>query len=303
MVLDRRELLRWLGCGVAGLEMAPGVAGAGAAAPDTDPYAVLVDTTACIGCRKCEWACNQASGLPVEPLETFEDKNVFARMRRPDAGHYTVVNRFEDGRAPGHPAYVKVQCMHCITPTCASACIVTAFEKQADGAVTYDASRCMGCRYCMVSCPFQAPAYEYSNALTPQVRKCTFCHERVTREGKAPACVAICPPQCLSFGRRSELLELAHRRITEGDGHSVDHVYGEHEVGGTSWLYLASRPFTELGFPQLGDDAPLQVTESIQHGVFKLFLPPVALFTLLAGVMWIFSPDEDEPERGEGGSS
>ncbi len=302
MALDRRELLRWLGCGVASGSLARSAGAATGAAEGDDAYAVLVDTTACIGCRKCEWACNQASGLPVEPLDSFEDKAVFARMRRPDAGHYTVVNRFQEREGPGRPSYVKAQCMHCITPTCASACIVSALEKQPDGAVTYDASRCMGCRYCMVSCPFQAPAYEYDNALTPQVRKCTFCHERATREGKVPACVEICPPQCLSYGRRSELLNVAHRLIAEGGGHLVDHVYGEHEVGGTSWLYLASRPFTELGFPRLGDEPPLRVTESIQHGVFKLFLPPVALFTLLAGVMLVFTPEDDEPESRDGRS-
>ncbi len=303
MALDRRELLRWLGCGLAGCGLAHGAEGAGPLAPPEDPYAVLVDTTACIGCRKCEWACNQASGLPVEPLETFEEKSVFARMRRPDAGHYTVVNRFADRSDRDRPVYVKAQCMHCVTPTCASACIVTAFAKQPEGAVTYDASRCMGCRYCMVSCPFQVPAYEYSNPLTPQVRKCSFCHERVTREGKVPACVEVCPPQCLSFGRRSELLDIAHRRIGEGGGRFVDHVYGEHEVGGTSWLYLASVPFTDLGFPQLGEEPPLRVTEGIQQGVFKLFMPPIALFTLLAGVMRIFRPEDEKSAHGEGPTS
>jgi formate dehydrogenase iron-sulfur subunit len=298
MSLDRRELLRWLGCAAGGCVAAREAEGAEATDPRGDPYAVLVDTTTCIGCRKCEWACNQASGLPVEPLETFENKAVFAAMRRPDAGHLTVVNRFDDS---GSPRYVKVQCMHCNDPTCYSACLVTAFTKQPDGAVTYDPSRCMGCRYCIVSCPFEAPAYEYWNATTPQVRKCTFCHERVSEQGKVPACVEICPPQCLSFGRRSELLLLAHRLIAEGGGHYVDHVYGEHEVGGTSWLYLSSVPFTELGFPALGSQPPSRVTEGLQHGVFKLFLPPIALFTLLGGVMHLLGPADDASGHVDGG--
>ena len=165
--------------------------------------------------------------------------------------------------------------MHCNDPACASACIVSAFEKQEIGAVTYDSWRCMGCRYCMVACPFQVPAYEYDNALTPQVRKCTFCFERISKEGGVPACVEICPPQCLTFGRRSELLELAHRTHPQATRAAyVNHVYGEHEVGGTSWLYLSSVPFEELGFPKLGDAAPPRITETIQHGVFKNFLPP-----------------------------
>ena len=297
MALDRRELLRWLGCAATGSMATSGAEGADASSADGDPYAVLVDTTTCIGCRKCEWACNRASGLPVDPLETFEDTTVFAGMRRPDAGHYTVVNRV-DGHS--RPLYVKVQCMHCDDPTCYSACLVTAFTKQEDGAVTYDASRCMGCRYCMVSCPFQVPAYEYSNPLTPQVRKCSFCHQRVSGEGKVPACVEICPPQCLSFGRRSELLKVAHERIASGGGSYVDHVYGEHEVGGTCWLYLSSVPFVELGFPALTDEPPSRLTEDLQHGVFKGFLPPLALFTLLGGVMRLFRPDEDGAGNGDG---
>jgi Fe-S-cluster-containing dehydrogenase component len=301
MAMDRRELLRWLGCAATGSIAARDCDGAEPAHSEVDPYAVLVDTTACIGCRKCEWACNRASGLPVDPLETFEDTTVFETMRRPNAGHYTVVNRFDGAPGSGQPLYIKVQCMHCNVPTCYSACLVTAFTKQADGAVTYDASRCMGCRYCMVSCPFQAPAYEYSNPLTPRVRKCTFCHQRVTEEGKVPACVEICPPQCLIFGRRSEVLELAHQRIAYGDGTYIDHVYGEREVGGTSWLYLSSVPFADLGFPVLGNEPPSRVTEGIQHGVFKAFLPPIALFTLLGGVMRLFRAQEDG--AGDGGAS
>jgi Fe-S-cluster-containing dehydrogenase component len=274
------------------------VESAGTAGPESDPFAVLVDTTACIGCRKCEWACNQASRLPVEPLETFENKDVFATMRRPDAGHLTVVNCFESS---GRTSYVKVQCMHCNVPTCASACLVTAFTKHNNGAVTYDPSRCMGCRYCMVSCPFQIPAYEYLNAMTPQVRKCTFCYDRVAEEGKVPACVEICPPQALSFGRRSQLLRVAHRLIDESDGRYVDHVYGEHEVGGTSWLYLSSVPFSELGFPTLDHRPPSLVTESIQHGVFKMFLPPIALFTVLGGVMHLLGTEDETSDDATGG--
>jgi len=300
MALDRRELLRSLGCAAAVSVAVPRAANADATRPEGDPYAVLVDTTACIGCRKCEWACNQASGLPVEPLETFEDKSVFEGMRRPDGGHYTVVNRADrpDG---GLPLYVKVQCMHCNVPTCLSACLVTAFTKNRDGAVTYDATRCMGCRYCMVSCPFQIPAYDWSDPLSPQVRKCTFCHQRVAERGKVPACVEICPPQCLSFGRRSELLEMAHQSIAFSGGTYVDHVYGEHEVGGTSWLYLSSVPFEELGLPALTDEPPSRLTEDLQHGVFKGFLPPLALFALLGGVMRVFRPEEDDSENDDGG--
>ena len=261
MAVDRRELLSWLGCAAMCCVGEAEVEAAGSVAVPVDPYAVLVDTTACIGCRKCEWACNRESGLPVEPLKSLEDRSVFGELRRPDAGHYTVVNRFQRENGDGRPLYVKVQCMHCNDPTCYSACLVTAFSKSRTGAVVYEPSRCMGCRYCIVSCPFQVPAYEYSNAFTPRVRKCTFCSERIAREGGVPACVEVCPPQCLSFGRRSVLLELAHLLIEEGNGKYVDHVYGEHEMGGTNWLYITGAPFEKLGFrTDLGTTAAPKLT-------------------------------------------
>ncbi len=297
--MKRRDFLKTVG-GICAATMAPVKAKASTVAHvPRNPFGVLVDVSKCIGCRKCEWACNQANHLPVQPLETFEDKSVFKEMRRPDAGHYTMVNQFPAKEGSDRPIWVKVQCMHCNDPACASACIVSAFEKEEIGAVSYDSWRCMGCRYCMVACPFQIPAYEYDNALTPQVRKCTFCLERISKEGGVPACVEICPPQCLTFGRRSKLLELAHNTIRNNPGSYVNHVYGEHEVGGTSWLYLSSVPFEDLGFPKLGDAAPPRITESIQHGVFKNFLPPLALFGLLGGIMHHFRPEKDYPKRNE----
>ena len=298
--MKRRDFLKTAGgicaaCVVAEEADASRVA---AEAPE-NAYGVLVDISKCIGCRKCEWACNQANNLPVQPLETFEDKSVFRDYRRPDAGHYTVVNQFPGPEGSERPLWAKVQCMHCNDPACSSACIVTAFQKKENGAVTYDPWRCMGCRYCMVACPFQIPAYEYDNAFTPQVRKCTFCFDRISKEGGVPACVEICPPQCLTFGKRKELLTLAHDKIQGHPGQYVDHVYGEHEVGGTSWLYISSRPFTDLGFPALGEKAPPQITETIQHGVFKNFLPPIALFAFLGGIMKFFNRGDDEGKEGE----
>jgi Fe-S-cluster-containing dehydrogenase component len=186
--------------------------------------------------------------------------------------------------------------MHCLKPACASACIVGALRRQETGAVTYDAWKCMGCRYCMVACPFQVPAYEYDNALTPTVRKCTFCFERVKNEGGVPACAEICPPMCLTFAKRSELLVLARNKIQENPSRYAPQIYGEHEVGGTSWLYLTPRPAGELGFLKLGGTPVPQLTESIQHSVFKFGLPPLFLFGVLGAAMKTFArSDSEEP--------
>jgi Fe-S-cluster-containing dehydrogenase component len=208
---------------------------------------VLVDTTVCIGCRRCEWACNEWNKNPNQPIKSYEDKSVFETIRRTHAPAFTVVNRFFNPK-DSKPVYVKKQCMHCEDPACLSACFVDAFRKTAKGAVTYNPAVCVGCRYCMVACPFDIPAYEYNEPITPRITKCTFCFDRISREGRVPACVEICPTETMRFGKRSDLINLAHERINRNPGKYVDHVYGEHEVGGTSWLYLSAVPFDEIGF-------------------------------------------------------
>jgi formate dehydrogenase iron-sulfur subunit len=288
MVLGRRHFLRLLGLGAAGSVAGSGVSAASTATEDTSSgCGVLVDTTECIGCRKCEYACNREHGLTDLPMESFEDTSVFNTERWLQANAYTVVNRHPNLDDAAKPIFVKSQCMHCLEPACESACLVGALQRQENGAVAYDAWKCMGCRYCMVACPFQVPAYEYDNALTPQVRKCTFCASRTAEEGGLPACVEMCPQNCLTYGKRSELLALAHEKIAGAPERYEDHVYGETEVGGTSWLYLAARPFSELKFLKLGSEPIPKLTETIQHSVFKFGALPLMVYGMLGAMMRI----------------
>lgn len=298
--VSRRDFLRkasiaGLSGSVVSLGSDPARASENGAVSD-DWMGVLVDLTQCIGCRQCESACREANGF--EPLSEvdLQDKSVFDEHRRPIPDYYTTVNRYSRGEseAEGAPIYVKVNCFHCNEPACVSACLVGAFSKEPDGAVAYDPWKCMGCRYCMVACPFQIPAYEYNNPLTPQVRKCTLCsNEGNPNKGGVPACVQTCPKECLTFGKRSELLARAHAQITRYPDVYRDHVYGEHEVGGTSWLYLGPKDhsFEELGFLDLGSSPPRMRTERIQHGIFKYFIPPLAWYGLLGAVMWVSRPE------------
>jgi hypothetical protein len=137
----------------------------------------------------------------------------------------------------------------------------------------------------MVACPFQVPAYEYHNALTPEVRKCTFCFQDL-KTGGLPACARVCPREVITFGKKSDLLRLARWKIKSKPGKYRDHIYGEHEVGGTSWMYLSSEPFENIGFPVLGTKAPPRLTEAIQHGLFQYFAAPIILYAVLGGIMW-----------------
>jgi formate dehydrogenase iron-sulfur subunit len=235
MKLGRRGFLKIaaIGAGAAGAGSASAAAGPAKAA-DGGP-AVLVDTTLCVGCRACEAACSEANHNPAPP----DGDEVLAKQRDTSTTAFTVVNRAEDTKR-----FAKRQCMHCIAPACASACPVRAMDKQPEGPVTYAAEKCMGCRYCMVACPFDIPKYEY-DSITPRVRKCTFCPERQAA-GLAPACVEVCPAGALTFGTRGELLDVAKTRIYMNPGRYLHHVYGEREAGGTSWLYISDVPFEKL---------------------------------------------------------
>jgi Fe-S-cluster-containing dehydrogenase component len=244
---------------IAGVAGAVGLAGRPAAAQGAtlgppDACAMLVDTTKCIGCRACEAACAEANGLPGPTGDL-----VAGTRRITDQRTFTVVNAYaREGGA--EPRFVKTQCNHCLEPGCASACPVKALEKTSAGPVVYHADRCIGCRYCMLACPFEVPKYEYDKA-APYVRKCEFCAARQAA-GKQPACVSVCPSGALQFGMRSALLEEARTRIYTNAGRYVHHIYGEHEVGGTSWLYLSDVPFERLGLrTDLGTEGFAELTQ------------------------------------------
>jgi Fe-S-cluster-containing dehydrogenase component len=255
-------------------------------------HGVLVDLTQCIGCRKCEWRCNAVNQLSNRPLSDFEDKSVFDTVRRTHADSYTVVNRFENPDNTGKPIFVKKQCMHCNEPACASVCFVKAFNKTPSGAVVYNADLCMGCRYCMAACPFGMPAYEYFDAFTPQVTKCTFCFDRIKEEGGQPACVEVCPVEALTFGKRTDLIDLAHERIQNKPGRYVNAVYGEEEVGGTSWLYLSPVPFDQVGFRTDLGTTPIP---SLSRGFLSMVSVVLVTWPLLC---MLFRVSTHRPDKG-----
>jgi len=241
--------------------------------PGAELRSMLVDTTRCIGCRTCEAACAEANGLPA-PLDEVPDG-----LRTTSTQAFTVVSTFTptDGR---EPRSVKRQCNHCLEPGCASACPVKALEKTATGPVVYHEDRCIGCRYCMMACPFEIPKYEYEVA-APYVRKCEFCAERQA-EGLPPACAEACPTGALTFGTREALIEEARRRIYQDPDRYVHHIYGEHEVGGSSWLYLSDRPFDEIGLrTDLGVHGFAELTQASLAAVpFVITLWPPFLMAL-----------------------
>jgi Fe-S-cluster-containing dehydrogenase component len=294
MVFSRRTFLKI--SGLTGALVAAPRPGAGApSGEDPEPaegataVGCLVDTTLCIGCRKCEEACNLRNQLR-RPSVSFADRTVFRRERRPAESAFTVVNEYPGPPSPDQPfvrqTYVKVQCLHCLTPACVSACIVGAMTRAKDGAVVYNPRVCIGCRYCMIACPFQIPAYEYADALKPRVRKCEFCASQEKGTGANPACAAACPTEALVFGGRTSLLALARDRLSKRPDRYLDRIYGETEAGGTSWLYLTGRRSAEVGLIDVPPNSPAARTEAIQHGIFRYGLVPFAVYGALGGILW-----------------
>jgi Fe-S-cluster-containing dehydrogenase component len=221
----------------------------------------LFDATRCIGCRRCEAGCNQVNGLPAPP-EPFDDLSVLNKPRRTDAKTYTIVNRYDNIPGAAGPVFRKNQCQHCLEPACASSCFVRAFTKTPQGAVTWDGSVCVGCRYCMIACPFDIPTFEYWEVTTPRIMKCTMCWPQITN-GKltVPGCVGACPVEALVYGKRADLLKIARGRIAAFPGRYLDRIYGEHEMGGTNWLYISGVPFKDIGLREdLGTTSAPQLT-------------------------------------------
>jgi Fe-S-cluster-containing dehydrogenase component len=263
--MDRRGFLRSLATAAGSTLAVTGVARAQEEVPTTEFMSVLVDTTRCIGCRDCEVACATEHGLPVPDTR---DNSVFAEVRDTTPDQWTVVNRFDTEQGE---VFVKKQCMHCNQAACSTACLTQAMYKTREGPVIWRESKCMGCRYCMVSCPFVIPRFEYDKA-NPKIQKCIMCFERVA-EGEVPACVQSCPVSALQFGTRREMVRIAQNRIADNPQQYVDHIYGEKEVGGTGWLYLASVPFARLGFnTELSHEPVPRLTQEFLYAVPIIFL-------------------------------
>jgi formate dehydrogenase iron-sulfur subunit len=207
-------------------------------------YAILIDVTRCKGCEKCVAACVDSHRL--DELQAARD-----RVTTSDG---LSANRLSSVLQVGDGRFARKSCLHCLDPSCAAACLVGGLTKSPDGPVLYDPDKCIGCRYCMLACPFHVPRYEWNETI-PYVCKCDMCAERLARRDE-PACVGACPYEALQFGERGELLAEARRRIRAEPGRYIDHVWGEEELGGTSLLYVSDVDLAALGWPE-GESDPI----------------------------------------------
>jgi Fe-S-cluster-containing dehydrogenase component len=296
---------------------------------------LLYDSTLCVGCQACVAACKLVNENPAEfrtidhlwdsPLDTTG--HTFNVIKVYSSGTGETKNAEENGFA-----FMKTSCMHCADPSCVSACPVTAMQKDpVTGIVAYDADRCFGCRYCVAACAFGIPKYQYDSP-TGRIGKCELCRHR-HKDGHYSACAEVCPTGATLFGRTSDLLVEAKRRLAlkpgdktkmprgrlpysdkaaekastwrkEPDQHYetevatyLQHVYGETEYGGTQVLKLSSVNFEKLGMPNLPPESSAAKSETIQHTLYQGMAMPIAL---LVGMTWMAKRnvvhDEDRSE-------
>lgn len=291
MRINRLNFLKILG--VTGVSLSTGKAlNASQAEVENDPTefkGVLYDSTRCVGCQECERVCAKEHDLPDLDENDIPTVGV---LRKANENRRTVINAYKT--SDGSEIYVKNQCMHCAQPACASACLTQAMHKTEEGPVIWREDKCMGCRYCMVSCPFDIPKFEYDSA-NPKIIKCDMCFDR-QQEGQLPACVANCPAEALTFGTRRELIAEAHRRISSDPDLYYDQVFGEHVAGGTSFLYIASVPFKEIGLnTKLQNSSYPELTKGFLYSVPSIFvLWPALLLGIYKSTKNNSNNEEDE---------
>lgn len=299
MTLSRRDVLKSLGTGAA-------VAAAGATTvaassrnpqPPTDAIAMLYDATTCIGCKACVSACTTANGLIPD---TTLSGGIWQMPTDLNAQTKNIILLAKDGEKH---SFVKRQCMHCVDPACVAGCPFTALEKGKYGIVEWDGSKCIGCRYCEISCPFDVPRFEWAE-FNPKIVKCEFCNHRLA-EGQQPACTEACPTGAVIFGTRQQLLQVARQRIEASPGkYYQDRVYGEGDLGGTQVLYLSHLPFETLGLPEVGTESRAHYGTKVHNVIYKGMAIPLAVYVVLVAAIkrrWKVMEEEAHREEKETG--
>jgi len=284
MSINRRQFLKITGLGVGGALLGVETSLASGGGGDAgDHIAMLYDATKCVGCHACTSACRDWNRTTPE----LDASGLYDAPQDLSADTWTLIQLYQ---GEGEHSFVKRQCMHCIDPACVSACPVTALQKLDNGAVVYDRKRCIGCRYCMIACPFHIPRFEWDKVI-PVITKCTLCHDRLDF-GRGPSCAEACPAGALVWGHRDELLAEAESRLAANPGSYVDGIYGKDEVGGTSVLYLSGVPFEKLGFPELETKALPELSE----GMGTVILPGLIFGgpLVLAGINYLSKRQKGE---------
>ncbi|MDI6865216.1 MULTISPECIES: 4Fe-4S dicluster domain-containing protein [Thermodesulfovibrio] len=186
-------------------------------------YAFLIDTRFCTGCNTCFYKCVQENRYHFQAAKGLARTTVF----------------IQDNGLLHH------RCMHCENPSCVASCPSGAFYKTPEGIVLHNPQHCIGCRTCVVACPFNVPQWDSDKK---EFVKCTMCIHRVSK-GLLPACVEACPTEALTFGKRQEILDKSQKLSQE----TRLFMYGREENGGTSVFILTKEKPTDIGYPSVAN--------------------------------------------------
>jgi formate dehydrogenase iron-sulfur subunit len=259
---------------------------------------VLFDGTRCIGCRACSVACKSWNRRPDDPIDKVSVEGGIEGKATLSDKTFTFMRYREIGEGDDLKwAFVKIQCMHCLSPACEAACICGAIRRESGtGAVVYHREKCIGCRYCMVACPFGIPTYEWDK-WSPWIKKCTFCADRQEgndAEGSCePACESACPTRALQFfEKRDDAIAEARRRMEVSpdryykDEDGNHHIYGEHEAGGTGWMYIFPSSVSpgDMDMPDVTDEP---VPRNARKAMGTLPYYAIGVIGLMAAIYWV----------------
>ncbi|MCL5991979.1 MAG: 4Fe-4S dicluster domain-containing protein [Bacteroidetes bacterium] len=250
--------------------------------------AILTDITKCIGCNECVKACKVINNLPPDKPREWQKTDGLS------ASNWTSV--LHNGKYN-----LRKQCRHCLEPACVSVCPVGALHNTETGAVIYDNNKCLGCRYCMMACPYGIPRYDWDEPV-PYIKKCILCYYKIQNGTiSQPACTSACPTGATIYGERNELLKEARRRIKSEPDKYLNTIYGEKEVGGTNVLYITAKdcPLDFLlyynnriekgielaGMPDLNEALPI-TTKWAMGAVPFAFL---GMGALMSGIYWVIN--------------
>jgi len=255
-------------------------------------YIKLVDVTKCTGCRGCQVACKQWNELPGEQ-HLYTGSLQSSKDLTPNTW---CLIRFDEVEKKGKLNWLMRHdaCMHCETPACVKACPTGSLSKTDEGAVVHNKKTCIGCKSCVVNCPFDIPRYSKE---TETVAKCSLCYDRIT-DGKNPACVTACPTGCLTFGTKEAMLEKAAKRAEKVGGF----IYPNNPKYETHLLYVMPGTVEVTDFSHTNPNPKMPATVLWWKNLFK----PLTLIGMggvigMAALHYLIKGPHRVHEKKEGG--
>lgn len=245
--------------------------------------AMLIDISKCMGCRGCQVACKQWNQLPAEDTRhtgTYENPPRFTAHTWTKIGfqEYTT----EDGADTW--IFTKLGCMHCSDAACMKACPAGAISHTEFGTVHIDEKKCIGCNYCIASCPFNVVGFDQAANLA---KKCTFCYDRISA-GEIPACAKTCPTEAIIYGDRNDMINIAQNRVSELRSNDFPRaeMYGLEELDGLGMMYILTEGKSDSMSKYALPEAPsVPLSTEIWNYIFKPVR--VVLVAALAFALWI----------------